>query len=362
MVPLKSDTPAPSVIVPAYNAAATLAACVESLLRQIPAPGEVIVVDDASVDETGAIASRLGVTVIRLERNSGPGVARNAGAAAARGEVLAFTDADCVAPPRWLEKILAALEEPGVVAVTGGYGGPVRETFLTRLQHLVIRERQAALPRYIESTITSNFACRKADFAAVGGFPLYYRRGAPGKPVWGNEDEELGYLLARGRGRIRWLPDAGVLHLFRLDLAGYLRQQHFYAKSIVTSQFRFPEMARTRTNYSRSSGVIHLGATAGLAAGLFAALGALAGVPAAGWAAAALLAVCAPLFLLLPLPTLAALRRRGEGAGFLAAAYPVMLTVDVAWLSGAVVGVLSSARGFIDGNDKSAAAPAAPRQ
>lgn len=351
-----------SVIVPAYNASRTIGACVQSLLAQVPRPAEVLVVDDCSDDDTTGAAAHAGAAVIRLERNSGPGVARNIGAAAARGAVLAFTDADCVAPAGWLRHLVSALDEPGVVAVTGGYAGPVRESFLTRLQHLVIRERQAALPTHIESAITSNFACRKSDFEAVGGFPVYYRRGDPAMPVWGNEDEEFGHLLAKSGRKIRWLPDGGVLHLFRLDLGGYLRQQHFYAERIVMSHVRFPALARTRSNYSRRSGALHLAAAAGVAFGSLAALAGAIGVPGAQALGVAVLGVSTPLYLSLPVATLAGLRRRGEPLRFLGRAYFVLLAVNLAWLSGAVRGLLSSFGGFIDGNGESAAASAAARQ
>ena len=350
-----------SVIVPAYNAASTIAACIESLKRQTRRAEEIIVVDDASSDATACVAAAAGARVIRLETNCGPGVARNAGAEAARGTILAFTDSDCVAPEDWLERIAAALDEPGVVAATGGYAGPVRDSFLTRLQHLALRERQAALPEHIESTITSNFACLASAFAAVGGFPVYYRLTRPLAPVWGNEDEELGFLLAK-KGRIRWLRDAGVFHLFRLRLGGYLRQQAFYAERIVMSHFRFPEMARSQSNYSRLSGALHLGSISGAALGLAIFAAAPAEMEIVETAGALLAAVAGPLYLALPLATLRRLRQAGESIAFAAKAYFVLLAVDVAWLCGAVKGVLSSLEGFIDGNRQSAAASAAARQ
>lgn len=353
-----------SVIVPAYNAAATIAACVESLSKQTVRPLEVIVVDDASTDRTAAIAARCGVRVIRLEKNSGPGVARNAGALQAKGEILAFTDSDCVAPPDWLERIAAAVDAPGVVAATGGYAGPVRESFLVRLQHLIIRQRQEQLPSEIESAITSNFACRASAFREVGGFPLYSRRRAPELPIWGNEDEEIGFLLAK-RGKIRWLADVGVMHAFRADIGGYLRQQCFYAERIVMSHFRFPDMAASRTNYSRLSGLLHLVATFGVAAGGLGVAAALAACEPLHWpaqiidgltlaellcsAGAALLAVSLPAYALLPLGSLRRLRRAGERVWFLARAYPVLLAVDIAWFYGAVRGTLMSIGGFEDG-------------
>lgn len=366
-----------SVIVPAFNAAATLGACIESLLSQTLAPLEIIVVDDASSDDTASVASRYAVRLVRLGSNGGPGVARNAGAREAIGNVLAFTDADCVAPPAWLERLFAALDRPGISAVTGGYAGPQCDGFLTRLQHLVIRQRQAQLPAEIESAITSNLMCRAGAFHAAGGFPLYWRRTDRETPVWGNEDEELGFLLSR-QGRILWLSDVGVLHSFRGDVSGYFRQQRFYAERIVMSHFRFPDMASSRTNYSRLSGLVHLVTTLGVVVGAATAAIALTACetlqwPAldtarSGWsdllcvAGGGMLALSFPVYLLLPLPTLGALRRQGERMGFLFRAYPVLLAIEAAWFFGAVRGTLLSLGGFVDGNrEPRATSPALDR-
>ena len=354
-----SATRLSTVIVPAYNARDTIGACIESLLGQTHRPDEVIVVDDCSRDDTAQVALKYGVKVIKLDKNSGPGVARNAGAAAAAGEILAFTDSDCVAPPGWLERIVGALDAPGVVAATGGYAGPVQDGFLTRLQHLIIRQRQSALPPEIDSTITSNFACLKSAFESVGGFPLYYLKRDPTKPIWGNEDEELGFLLARAGGKIRWMPEIGVLHRFRLSLTGYLRQQRFYAERIIVSHFRFPEMVKSRTNYGRLNGALHLGSILGVSLGMLALLAWLAGLGDTQWVAASLLGISAPMYLLLPIPALLGLRRQGQDGNFIAKAYVVLLLVDIAWLSGAVSGMVLSLGGFKNGNRESSAAPAA---
>ena len=87
-----------SVIVPAYNSEATIGACLQSLLAQSRAPDEIVVVDDGSRDGTVDIVSKYPVRLVRLARNAGPGVARNEGAKVASGDILAFTDSDCVAP------------------------------------------------------------------------------------------------------------------------------------------------------------------------------------------------------------------------------------------------------------------------
>jgi glycosyltransferase involved in cell wall biosynthesis len=102
--------PAVSVIIPAYNAAATIERCLRSLEVQTAArEGEVIVVDSSS-DGTADIVSR-GFPWVRLftfPARKFPGDARNRGIAQARADLLAFTDADCIADRRWLETILVA--------------------------------------------------------------------------------------------------------------------------------------------------------------------------------------------------------------------------------------------------------------
>lgn len=120
--------PAASVVVPARDAERTIAACLAALTRQSLAPAdvEVIVVDDGSTDDTAAIAARFaGVRVLRQGRR-GADAARRAGAAAARGELVAFADPDDVPPEDWLEGLLAPAGPPGRLRAwarrAGGYG------------------------------------------------------------------------------------------------------------------------------------------------------------------------------------------------------------------------------------------------
>ena len=102
--------PAVSVIVPAYDAAGTIERCLRSLEAQTAASeGEVIVVDSSS-DGTAALVARRfpWVRLLACPTRRFPGDARNLGIARARADLLAFTDADCIADRRWLETILVA--------------------------------------------------------------------------------------------------------------------------------------------------------------------------------------------------------------------------------------------------------------
>src|SRR3990172_11059795 len=99
-----------SLIIPAYNAAGTIVACLAASMRQsIPRDEyEIIVVDDGSTDNTGEAAESFPVRVIR-QTNGGPAAARNHGALLAKGEVLVFTDLYCAPPTEFPKKILVWL-------------------------------------------------------------------------------------------------------------------------------------------------------------------------------------------------------------------------------------------------------------
>ncbi|MBU1395449.1 MAG: glycosyltransferase family 2 protein, partial [Gammaproteobacteria bacterium] len=111
-----------SVVIPAFNAAATLARAVESVRAQSWPAHEIIVVDDGSADATAEIAAGFdGVRLIR-QKNSGVSVARNAGAAAASGDWLAFLDADdWYAPDRIKLHAEWIAEDAALDFLTGDY-------------------------------------------------------------------------------------------------------------------------------------------------------------------------------------------------------------------------------------------------
>ena len=105
-----------SVVIPAFNAERTLGAVLEALVSQVPAPDEVIVVDDGSTDGTAAVAQSFGVRVVRTERNGYAGGARNRGWDVARGDVAVFLDSDAVPDPGWCTGLARAIEEfPGAI-------------------------------------------------------------------------------------------------------------------------------------------------------------------------------------------------------------------------------------------------------
>src|SRR5262245_24914196 len=97
--------PTITVIVCAYNEAKVLSPCLFSLLAQTRSPDEILVVNNASSDDTGAVARSVpGVRVVD-EPVKGLVVAREAARRAATGQILAYVDADCRVPLQWLERV-----------------------------------------------------------------------------------------------------------------------------------------------------------------------------------------------------------------------------------------------------------------
>ena len=111
-----------SVIVPAYNSASSLPACLQALARQTLPPDEVIVVDDGSTDATVELARQAGAKVV-VQAHSGPAAARNLGAKSASPttDLILFTDSDCEPSPDWVRLLTQPFADERVMGVKGAY-------------------------------------------------------------------------------------------------------------------------------------------------------------------------------------------------------------------------------------------------
>ncbi|MEE9406316.1 MAG: glycosyltransferase family A protein, partial [Candidatus Aenigmarchaeota archaeon] len=109
-----------SVIIPAYNAEKVLPDCLKALKSQSTRPLEVIIVDDGSKDSTSDVAKKFGAKVLR-PKNKGPASARNLGASKASGDILLFTDADCVPDKDWVKEMMAPFRDKEAAGVQGAY-------------------------------------------------------------------------------------------------------------------------------------------------------------------------------------------------------------------------------------------------
>lgn len=224
-----ADTPRVSVVVPAYNAAATLGACLAGCRVQTLPAHEIIVVDDGSGDATAAVAADApGVHVLR-QANAGPAAARNLGADAATGDWVAFTDADCVPEPGWLAA-LAACMDGETAAVGGTYGIANPASWLARGIHAEIQSRHARLfeGQPVDFLGSFNVAYRRGAFQRLGGFDTRFTQAS-------GEDNDLAYRLADTGGRLRFTRAARVAHHHPEKVGPYLRTQarHGYWRALL---------------------------------------------------------------------------------------------------------------------------------
>lgn len=203
------ETPKISVVIPVFNSSQSIGPCLEALSQSAYPNFEVIVVDDCSSDDSVEIIRQFPFRLIMLDRNSGPGIARNTGARESTGDIIFFIDADCVITPGTLSAVAESVSKhPG--AVIGGSYTPVAydDTFFSTFQSAFIHfsETRSVSPDYVA---THAMAIRRSDFLASGGFRqnLLTRSSAI-------EDVEFSHRL-RGAGmRLVMNPDILVSHMF----------------------------------------------------------------------------------------------------------------------------------------------------
>ncbi len=226
-------SPKASVIVAAYNAAATVGDCLGSLKDLNYTDYETIVVDDGSTDATSQIAQQAGARVVRVDHR-GLGAARSAGIEAASGDVIAFIDADARADRDWLYHLVEAIVRRGAV----GAGGP---NFAPEPADAGAAAMASApgIPREVRSgddrlsqLCGCNMALTRAALSRVGGFdPAFTSAG---------DDVDLSWRVAEAQGLLAYAPGAVVIHERRARLDAYLAQQRGYGRGEGLLWRRYP--------------------------------------------------------------------------------------------------------------------------
>lgn len=221
---VRSEWPALTAVVCAYNAEAYIEECLESLAAVDYPNFEVLVCDDGSSDRTVELARRFPARILELPRG-GLSRARNAGIEAASGEIVAFIDSDAYCHPEWPYFIALSLEDEGVLA-TGGPNLPVEGVGLAERvvahspggpMHVLVTDDRA------EHVPGCNMAYKKRVFSEIGGFdPIYTAAG---------DDVDVCWKVLEADHQIAFSPAAQVRHHRRDSIKGYLKQQKGYGKA-----------------------------------------------------------------------------------------------------------------------------------
>ena len=167
-----------SVIVCAHNEARYLPACLHSLLAQTRRPDDILVVNNASTDETRAVALQIPHVRVVDEPRKGLVIARETGRLASTGDVLVYLDADCRAPLTWLERIEARFAADAALLALSGpyryYDWDWWGRLLIRAYDFTLAPATQVLVKYLLRIGTvfygGNFAVRREALERIGGF------------------------------------------------------------------------------------------------------------------------------------------------------------------------------------------------
>ncbi len=236
-----------SVIIPTYNNAGKLPACLDALLQQDLSSDryEILVVDDGSSDKTLQVLKAYAGNTPNLrylhQPNAGPAAARNRGAREALGRILMFTDDDCIAQPDWIRQMLRPIEQSEglVVGVKGAY----RTSQTSHVARFAQREfedryRKLMASEHVDFVDTYAAAFDRQVFLSLGGFDTSFRTA-------NNEDTEFSYRMAEAGYRMAFNPDAIVYHSHPDTLVKYLKLKFSRAYWRMVVYRSFPEKMRS---------------------------------------------------------------------------------------------------------------------
>jgi GT2 family glycosyltransferase len=258
-----ADHRAVSVVICTRDRPRQLARCLASFAGQSRRPDEIVVVDNASVDEeTRQVCQESGVRYVREDR-PGLDIARNAGARAARGEIVAYTDDDVILHADWLKRLVQAFDEPDILAVTGlvlpaelatdaqwqfethwGFGrGFQRKDFGAEF---FATDGRNACPVW-EIGAGASMAFRRSVFETIGYFDERLDVGAAGC----SGDSEFWHRVLTAGGRCRYEPASVAYHFHRRDMDGLRRQIRAYMRGHAAALLVQYERSRNLGNLRR---------------------------------------------------------------------------------------------------------------
>jgi len=261
--------PAVSVVMPVYNAEATLEECLTKLGQSTFEDFEVVVVDDGSTDRSPEILSRFPVRVVPSPGRVGPAAARNLGAQVATGRILFFIDSDVMVRPDTLRLLAEGFEQPEVDGLCGVQAAEMRHRDLvSQYKNLWMRWTYLRQSGDVPLFYTTAAAIRRDAFLRVGGFDVGYS--TPNV-----EDTAFGQKLKRLGVRVRIHPQLEVEHVKRYSLWGLLRTDFMRAVSLTRLKLRHPtDLGENNTSVPSSymasvplSGLAILALVIGLATG-----------------------------------------------------------------------------------------------
>ena len=213
-----------SVLIPCYNRANEIRNVILSIQNQTHPADEIIVVDDASTDQSVSVIKKCGVKLVCHKENQGPAVARNTAFSVSKGEIVIFVDSDSIADRRMIEGIVSIYENSAHTNLLGGVGGRGIKFFSQGLanQWRSLHGRQDHGDHFkqdVEYLFGLCCSYPRKVFSEVGEFDSYYPKNA-------GEDLDIGIRIRRAGYTLAYTPDAFIYHQHR-DTIESLKQVQY---------------------------------------------------------------------------------------------------------------------------------------
>lgn len=230
-----------SLIIPVYNRPGEVEELLESLIRQSDPRFEVVIVEDGSSVPSAEVVQRyrdrLDINYI-VQENGGPGIARNTGAKAAKGDFLVIMDSDCLVPPSYFETVHRHLAA-GDIRFYGGADSaapdfsPMQKAVSYSMTSIFttggIRGNKKSLEKFTPRSF--NMGIDRDLFLSVGGF---------GKMRIGEDIDFSRRVTATGVKAV-FLPDATVCHKRRTSMKLFFKQVFIFGVARINLNIRYPK-------------------------------------------------------------------------------------------------------------------------
>jgi len=215
-----------SVIIPAYNSEKTISICLDSIYCSSYLPEEVIVVDDASSDNTVDIVKKYPCRLLKNKKNKGQSASRNKGAKISKGNLLLFIDSDIEIKKDSIKQAVNSLmKNTDICGVVGTYDKYNRyDNLLSQYKHFYMVFLYLSSEMHINWTDTAFLLIKKKDYLAVGGLDESIKESV-------NEDYKLGIILTQDNRKILLDKQVKIAHHRHLDLKKFTQMEYLRGRN-----------------------------------------------------------------------------------------------------------------------------------
>lgn len=224
------NNPLISIVIPAKNAERTIKKCIDSILHLNYSNYEVMVINDGSADNTAKILVDYPNIQILTTTGVGPAKAKNIGISQAKGEFVAFTDADCIVDTDWIVELLKGFINEKIVGVGGSQKSPSDDSAFGKKVHDFLNTfgfvsgymKSASRMKLTNHNPSCNVMYRKSILLELGGFL---------EGLWPGEDVELDYRIKKKNGFLMFNPKAIVYHYRPSDWRTFCKMMFRYGRA-----------------------------------------------------------------------------------------------------------------------------------